>query len=110
MSLRQFGTLLGVALISTALHRRETLHSGRLFEHLRPGNGDMSHWIASTSQLLSSHDDYTSVDATRMALKMLDEASARQASTLAYADALCVMAIIGLIALCLVPPSPATKS
>jgi len=47
-----------------------------------------------------------------MATKLLAEASARQAATLAYADAFFFMAAIGLIALCLVPlmsPTPVKK-
>ena len=47
-----------------------------------------------------------------MATKLLAEASARQAATLAYADAFLFMAAIGLIALCFVPlmsPTPVVR-
>jgi MFS transporter, DHA2 family, multidrug resistance protein len=113
MSFRQLGTSLGVALISIVLEQRETLHSSRLFEQLHGGNIDMSRWLAGTNQMLVGRDGYSPVDATHTALKMLGEAATRQASTLAYTDAFSVMALIGLIALCLVPlmpPSGVSKS
>jgi DHA2 family multidrug resistance protein len=47
-----------------------------------------------------------------MALKLLNETGARQASTLAYADVFYFMAAIGVVALCVVPlmpPSPVVK-
>lgn len=47
-----------------------------------------------------------------MALGLLSELGARQAATLAYADAFLFMAGIGLVALCFVPimsPTPVVK-
>jgi len=38
-----------------------------------------------------------------MALQLLRDAGARQAATLAYADAFLFMAAVGLIAICFVP-------
>ena len=113
MTFRQFGASLGVALITIVLHRRETLHSGRLFEHLRSGNGVMTQWTHSIGQVINARDGYSSHESMRMALKVLAEAGARQASALAYADAFHFMALIGIFCLCLVPimpPTPVAKS
>jgi MFS transporter, DHA2 family, multidrug resistance protein len=113
MTFRQFGASLGVALITIVLHRRETLHSGRLFEHLREGNITMMHWTHAIGQVITARDGYSPVESTRMALKVLGEAGARQASALAYADAFHFMALIGIFCLCFVPimpPTPVAKS
>jgi DHA2 family multidrug resistance protein len=56
-----------------------------------------------------SRGGYSSVEGQHAALKMLAQAGARQALTLAYADAFLFMAVIAACALCLVPimaPSP----
>ena len=80
MTFRQFGASLGVALLSILIEQRETLHSSRLFEHLR-----------------SAH-----------AVAILHLAGRRQAETLANADAFLFMAAVGLLALCLIPIIPPT--
>lgn len=112
MTFRQFGTSLGVTLASITLHRRETLHSSRLYEHLRTGAGVVQPWLDTVTGTVIRRGGQAPVEAPRMALKLLSEAGAQQASTLAYADTFLFMAAIGIAALCVVPfmpPSPVSK-
>jgi MFS transporter, DHA2 family, multidrug resistance protein len=112
MSFRQLGSALGVTLVSSVLSRRETLHSSRLFEHLRAGGSSLDNWTSTAAQLFTQRGGYTALQARLMAERLLGEAGAGQAATLAYADAFLFMAAIGLVALCLVPimsPSPVVK-
>jgi DHA2 family multidrug resistance protein len=103
MTFRQFGTALGVALVNIVISRRETLHSSRLFEHLRQGRPDLHAWLSAVSTRMAEHGGRTAVDASSAALAALREISARQASVLAYADVFRVMAVIGVAALMFVP-------
>ena len=112
MTFRQFGASLGVALLTILIERRETLHSSRLFEHLRRGNPVTQDWLASGAAVMTSRGGYSSFEGSRMATKLLAEAAGHQAATLSYADAFAFMAMIGLVALCLVPiipPTPVAK-
>jgi MFS transporter, DHA2 family, multidrug resistance protein len=112
MTFRQFGASLGVALLTILIERRETLHSSRLFEHLRLGNPVTQDWLASGAAAMTSRGGYSSFEGSRMATKLLAEAGGHQAATLSYADAFAFMAMIGLVALCLIPiipPTPVTK-
>jgi MFS transporter, DHA2 family, multidrug resistance protein len=109
MSFRQFGTSFGVTLVTLILDRREELHSSRLFEHLKASGMQVQHWLDTVGQLIMQRGGATSIDAQHMAIKMLGETSATQAATLAYADAFVFMAVMGVVALCLIPfmsPSP----
>jgi MFS transporter, DHA2 family, multidrug resistance protein len=105
MTFRQFGASLGVAILTILLARRETLHSSRLFDHLLRTNAATIASLASRSANAVAHG-YTSVDAQGVALAQLAETAQRQAATLSYADAFGVMAVIGFIALCLIPIMP----
>ncbi len=107
MTFRQFGASLGVALLNILLSHRETLHSARLFEHLRDSSGSTLASLASRSANAVAHG-YSSVDAQGLALAQLAEAGKQQAATLSYADAFGFMAVIGLFALCLIPIMPPT--
>lgn len=112
MTFRQLGTSLGVALASIVLHQRETLHSSRLYEHLQATHGPVVAWMNSVAGQIVARAGQSSIGAKAMALKVLSEAGARQASTLAYADVFYVMAAMGVAALCVVPlmpPSPVAK-
>jgi DHA2 family multidrug resistance protein len=112
MTVRQFGASLGVTLVTTLLDLRETLHSSRLFEHLQLGGARTQAWITTAAQDAIGRGGYTMAQAQQMALKMLSETAARQAATLAYADAFWFMAAIGVVALCFVPlmsPTPVVK-
>jgi DHA2 family multidrug resistance protein len=109
MTFRQFGASLGVAVLTIFIERRETLHSARLYDHLSAGNSLMADWLATTASSLTSRGGYSAVEGQHAAVRMLAEAGAGQALTLAYADAFLLMAAIGALALCLVPivaPTP----
>jgi MFS transporter, DHA2 family, multidrug resistance protein len=112
MTFRQFGTSLGVTLVTIVLDRREQLHSSRLFEHLQASGSQATRWLNTAASTITQRGGASAAQAHDMATKLLAEASARQAATLAYADAFLFMAAIGLIALCLVPlmsPTPMVK-
>ena len=112
MTFRQFGTSLGVTLASIVLHRRETLHSSRLYEHLHATHGPLVAWMDTVTGQIVGRAGQSPIDAKQMALKLLSEVGVRQASTLAYADVFYFMATIGVVALCavpLMPPSPVVK-
>jgi DHA2 family multidrug resistance protein len=112
MTFRQFGASLGVTLVSVILDRRESLHSTRLFEHVRAGGALTSHWISMAAHEIGQRVGYSSHRAHEISVALLSEAGVRQAATLAYADAFVCMAAVGLVALCLVPimsPTPVVK-
>jgi MFS family permease len=112
MTFRQFGTSLGVTLVTIVLDRREQLHSSRLFEHLHATGTHVTQWLNTTANTVTQRGGVAATQAHDMAIKLLAEAGAQQAATLAYADAFLFMAAIGLIALCLVPlmsPTPMVK-
>jgi MFS transporter, DHA2 family, multidrug resistance protein len=106
MTFRQFGTSLGVTLASIVLHQRETLHSSRLYEHLHATRGSLVAWTNVAAGQIIGRSGQAPIDARHMALKLLSETGARQASTLAYADVFYFMAAIGVLALCVVPLMP----
>ena len=113
MTFRQFGTSLGVALVTIVLDRRTTLHSSRLFDHLRLDRPAVSDWMSRASGVLVGRRDLGAVDAAHAAYGVLQEAARRQAETLAYADAFLFMAAIGLATFFLIPlmaPTPVRKS
>ena len=107
MTFRQFGSSLGVALLNILLAHRETLHSGRLFEHLHGNDGNAPTSLASRSANAIAHG-YSSIDSQHLALAQLAEAARQQAATLSYADAFGFMAVIAVVAVCLVPIIPPT--
>jgi DHA2 family multidrug resistance protein len=107
MTFRQFGASLGVALLAILLDHRETLHSSRLFEHLQRGADVATASLASRSANAIAHG-YGSLDSQGLALAQLVKAAREQAATLSYADAFLFMALIGIIALSLVPIIPPT--
>jgi MFS transporter, DHA2 family, multidrug resistance protein len=103
MSFRQFGASLGVTLVTILLDWRETLHSTRLFDHLRAGGPQVQDWMNQAAQFAITRGGYSPAQAQQMAVGMLSNEGARQAATLAYADAFLFMAAVGVIALCFVP-------
>lgn len=112
MTFRQFGASLGVALLTIVIAHRETFHSSRLFEHVRRSNPVTQDWTSSAAAAMTSRGGYSPFEGARMATKLLAEAGGHQAATLSYADAFAFMAVIGLVALCLVPiipPTPVAK-
>lgn len=108
MTFRQFGAALGVALITILVERRETLHSARLFDHLRASSQVVQNWVTTTSNMVALRGGYSALKSQDLATKLLAEAGGREAATLAYADAFLFMALIGFAALCLVPIIPPT--
>jgi DHA2 family multidrug resistance protein len=113
MTFRQFGAALGLALVNIVINWRESLHSGRLFEHLQRGVATVDAWRGAASRLIVERGGQTATDASMGALRMLRETSARQASVLAFADAFRFMAVIGVVALALTPlmaPPPRGKA
>jgi DHA2 family multidrug resistance protein len=112
MTFRQFGTSLGVTLVTIVLDRREQLHSSRLFDHLHATSAPVTQWLNTASNTITQRGGASTAQAHDMATKLLAEVSAQQAATLAYADAFIFMAAIGVVALCLVPlmsPTPVVK-
>jgi DHA2 family multidrug resistance protein len=108
MTFRQFGASLGVALLTILIERRETLHSARLFEHLRDGGTMTQGWRAAAATILSARAGFSAWEGQHRAVKLLAESAVQQAATLAYADAFLFMAAVGVVALCLVPIIPPT--
>jgi MFS transporter, DHA2 family, multidrug resistance protein len=103
MSFRQFGASFGVTLVTFLLDWRETMHSSRLYEHLHGSGSRTLDWMAQAAQFATARGGYSPDQAQHMAVGMLSQEAARQAATLAYADAFLFMAAIGLLALCFVP-------
>jgi MFS transporter, DHA2 family, multidrug resistance protein len=103
MTFRQLGASLGVALLTIVIERRETLHSSRLFEHLRQSSIRTQSTLSGTEGYLATHLGHGLTGARDAAVKLLREAGSKQAATLSYADAFLFMALVGLIALCFVP-------
>ncbi len=108
MTFRQFGASLGVAVLTILISHRETLHSSRLFDHVRQDSSVTRAWLSSVGGTLTSHAGYTPLEGREAAVRMLAEQGAHQAATLAYADAFAFMAAIGVLALCVLPIVPPT--
>jgi MFS transporter, DHA2 family, multidrug resistance protein len=108
MTFRQFGASLGVAVLTILISHRETLHSARLYDHVRPDNDVTRSWLSTVSGTLTTHGGYPPVEAQQAAVRMLAEQGAHQATAYAYADAFAFMAVVGVIALCLLPIIPPT--
>jgi MFS transporter, DHA2 family, multidrug resistance protein len=108
MTFRQFGASLGVAVLTILISHRETLHSSRLFDHVRYDNDVTRAWLSTVGGTLTTHAGYAPLEAQQAALRMLAEQGARQAEAYAYADAFVFMAIVGVIALCVLPIVPPT--
>jgi len=112
MTFRQFGASLGVAVLTFLIEERETLHSSRLFEHLRESGGLTSAWLADAATNAVGRGGFAPADTDSVATRLLREVSIHQSETLANADAFLFMAAVGFVALCLlpiVPPTPPTK-
>ena len=108
MTFRQFGASLGVALLTILIDRRETLHSSRLFEHLR-ANSEITHgWLVQATSITTTRGGAALIEGRHMAMKVLGEIASQQAATLAYADAFLFMAGVAVATLCLVPIIPPT--
>jgi DHA2 family multidrug resistance protein len=103
MTFRQLGASLGVALLAILLERRETLHSSRLAEHLQLDVPATHAWLETAGRAIGAQGGFSGASGQAASLKLLAEATARQVSTLSYADAFLAMAAVGVLALCFVP-------
>ncbi|WP_431822974.1 MFS transporter [Burkholderia sp. F1] len=108
MTFRQFGASLGVAILTILISHRETLHSARLYDHVRLDNPATRDWLAKVASALGANGGYAPIDGGHAALRVLAEHGARQAATYAYADAFAFMAVVGVLALCVLPIVPPT--
>jgi MFS transporter, DHA2 family, multidrug resistance protein len=108
MTFRQLGAAFGVALVTIVLDWRETLHSARLFDHLRIASTRTGAWLHTTSSIVTGRGGYSPLESQHMAINLLASEGERQAATLAYADAFLFMAAVGAVALCFVPVIPPT--
>jgi DHA2 family multidrug resistance protein len=106
MTFRQLGASLGVALVTILIEQRDTLHSSRLFEHLRESGIQTQIRLSATGDYLAARLGHGLVDAHGAAIRLLQETGTKQATTLSYADAFLFMALVGLVALCFVPLIP----
>ena len=110
MTFRQLGASLCVALLNILLAHRESLHSARLFEHLKTSNSNTQSWLDNVQAHAITHG-YSSFDSHYVALGKLIETAKYQVATLSYADAFACMAVIGILALGfipIIPPTPVT--
>jgi DHA2 family multidrug resistance protein len=103
MTFRQFGASLGVALVTIVIEQRDTLHSSRLFEHLRRASIQTQIQLSATGHYLGSRLGHGPGDAHGAALRLLQVTGTKQATTLSDADAFLFMTLVGLVALCFVP-------
>jgi MFS transporter, DHA2 family, multidrug resistance protein len=108
MTFRQFGASLGIALLTILISHRETLHSARLYDHVRHDNAVTRGWLSDMGSALTTHAGYTPFEAQQAAIHMLAREGAHQATAYAYADAFAFMAVVGVLALCLLPIVPPT--
>lgn len=108
MTFRQFGASLGIALLTILISHRETLHSARLFDHVRHDNAVTRAWLSNVTDTMTTHGGYASIEAGHAALRLLAERGAREAAAYAYADAFAFMAAVGVLALCVLPIVPPT--
>lgn len=109
MTFRQFGAAIGVAVLTILINWRETLHSTRLFDHLRTNSPIVQDWLSTVTSTIVARSGNGMFESRQMATGLLAEAGKRQAETLAYADAFVLMALVGALALgcvLLVPPTP----
>jgi MFS transporter, DHA2 family, multidrug resistance protein len=112
MTFRQLGAAFGVALVTIVLDWRETLHSARLFDHLRAAGVGTQAWLQHAESIVTARADYSPLESRHAAIRLLADAGERQAATLAYADAFLFMAAVGVVALCFVaviPPTPVAR-
>jgi len=76
--------------------RREQLHALRLNENLDPLNPPVSNLLTQSQGFFLQHNGDASLS-HQMALSVLDQSRAQQASSLAYFDVFTVSAVVGLV-------------
>jgi DHA2 family multidrug resistance protein len=93
---RNMGGSIGIALVTTTIARRSQFHQATLAAHLDQGHRPLVASLAGLSQALQ-HAGSTSVDAARQAYGAIYRVLGQQAQTLAYADALLVLAGVAAV-------------
>jgi len=99
--LRNEGGSVGTSVAQIIQERREQFHALRLNENLDSLNPPVSDLLTQSQRLFLQHNG----DATlshQMALSVLDQSRAQQASSLAYFDVFTVSAVVGLVLVLLV--------
>ena len=88
---RNMGGDIGIAFVTTLIARRSQLHQARLAEGLTPGSEPLTSRLAALARTLE-HAGSSTADATRQAYGMVSRQLAQQAQTLAFLDALYLLA------------------
>jgi MFS transporter, DHA2 family, multidrug resistance protein len=94
--LRNEGGSVGTSVAQIIQERREQFHALRLNENLDPLNPPVTSLLTQSQALFLQHNG----DATlshQLALSVLDQARAQQASSLAYFDVFTVSGVVGLV-------------
>lgn len=115
-TMRNLGGAIGIACINTWLNARTNLHWLRLNEALPAGRPELADWLTHTSSYLQTVTP-DPIEAKERTIAILAHLTRREATTMAFSDALWIMAVLFLAALLLVPlirkphaPSPAAAS
>jgi MFS transporter, DHA2 family, multidrug resistance protein len=103
MTFRQLGASLGVASLTIIIENRETLHSSRLYEHLNVANENTGTILRSVSRYFGSYSGADGTGGAHQSIAFLSRMGAHQVEVLSYADCFLFMALIGTLALFLVP-------
>ena len=88
---RNMGGDIGIALVTTLIARRTQFHHARLVEHIDPGNQTLIARLNGIAQALQ-HAGASSVQSLKQAYAAVYRQLMQQAQTLAYLDALFVLA------------------
>jgi len=94
--LRNEGGSVGTSVAQIIQERREQFHALRLNENLDPLNPPVSNLLTQSQALFLQHNGDASLS-HQMALSVLDQSRAQQASSLAYFDVFTVSAVVGLL-------------
>ncbi len=103
MTFRQFGASLGVAALTILIENRETLHSSRLYEHLNLANETTAATVHTASGYLQAHSGANAGGVTLQSIALLSRMGGHEVEVLSYADCFLFMALVGTVALCLIP-------
>lgn len=94
--LRNEGGSVGTSVAQIIQERREQFHALRLNENLDPLNPSVSNLLTQSQTLFLQHNGDAALS-HQMALSVLDQSRAQQASSLAYFDVFTVSAVVGLL-------------
>jgi MFS transporter, DHA2 family, multidrug resistance protein len=97
---RDLGGAIGLAALGTVMNDRLHFHWNRLIEDINPARAAVQHFLESQS---SRFESLITGDANRAALKLLASTVQREALVLTYNDALMMIGVVFIFALCLMP-------